>query len=324
MMRIMVTGGAGFGGAGLVRALLLAGHDVTVVDTTGPEEAWRLEEVMDHPHLHYRWQAIQDLRAQDVDGLDAVVHLAAQGDVPLGYTSPRYTAMQNIGGTVALLEAVRWCPSDRRPRMIYAGTAHELEAKPDQLPLTENSPLAPATPYGFSKAAGELACWAWHRSYGVPMTIMSNGVVVGPGMRRDIVFYHWFRQILADRPVVLHGGQQGRDVTYVDDVVQAWMAAIHAPLDQVNGQKFQVSYGEEHTMAELLEWCFAVARHRVDVLQSDYRPGEENMREAFSNEKARNILAYRPEVDPMLALTMTYQWVRQDIATGGGFHARWQ
>lgn len=309
-MKVLITGAAGFGASGLVARCLAAGDTVTAVDVIGPLEADKLQSVIDHPHLTYHWMALQDLRPDQVSGHDAVVHLAAQADVPMGFPSPRWTVEQNVLGTVNLLEAIRL--ADVRPtRVIYAGTAHELESDPPYLPMDEDLPLAPATPYGFSKAAGELAGWAWHRSYGIPITIMSNGVVIGPGMRRQIVFYFWLKHIAAGEPVILEGGQQGRDVTYVSDVVDAWWAALHAPAKAINGQKIQVSYGEEHTMEELLEQCFAIVGRRVPVIRKPYRLGEEGMREAFSIAKARRVLGYAPQVNAEEALRRTWAWIQE-------------
>lgn len=309
-MKILITGAAGFGASGLVKKCLDAGYQVTALDIVGPLEADKLAEVIHHPRLTYQWMALQDIRPDQVTGHDAVVHLAAQADVPMGFGSPRWTVEQNVMGTVNLLETIRL--ADQRPtRVIYAGTAHELESDPPYLPMDENLPLAPATPYGFSKAAGELAMWAWHRSYGIPITIMSNGVVIGPGMRKQIVFYFWLKAIAAGEPVILEGGQQGRDVTYVTDVVDAWWAALHAPATEIAGEKFQVSYGEEHTMTELLEMCFQVVGRRVPVIRKPYRLGEEGMRELFSIAKAQRVLGYQPRVNAEDALRRTWAWIQE-------------
>jgi nucleoside-diphosphate-sugar epimerase len=321
-MHVMVTGGAGFGGSGLVRRLLERGHRVTVVDVVPPSEAWRLRDLVLRwetawardprlaPDLRWLWKAVHDLEPEDLDGVELVVHMAAQADVPMGFTSPRWTAWQNVMGTLHLLETCAAWPHVRR--VILAGSAHELEAEPERLPMDETSPLEPATPYGFTKAAQELAFRAWARCYRVPVVVMSNGVVVGPGMRREIVFYKWFRRILEGVPVDLEGGDQTRDVTYVDDVVDAWIRVIEAG-PEVDGQKFQVSYGEEHSMRELLEWCFQIAGRRVPVVPRPYRPGERGMRECFSIAKARAILGYQPQVPPYEALRRTYAWVRDDL-----------
>ena len=305
--RVLVTGAAGFGGSGLVKALLARGYAVTGLDIVGPLHADSLRVEMSHPAFRYVWKSIQDIRPEDVSGHSTVVHMAAQADVPLGFDSPRYTFMQNVDGTISVLEAVRH--ADCVSRLLYAGSGNEV-GRPLYLPIDEAHPLTPHNPYAFSKAAAEMAVWAWHRAYGIPATVMSNGTVVGPNMRREIFIFKWLWNALHGEPIVVEGGKQTRDITYVDDVVNAWILAITAPEEVVAGRKFQVSYGEEHTVAELAGMCLEIARTDVSIRYTDYRPGEMGQREAFSIERARRELGYAPKVPPRESIALTAQWVR--------------
>ena len=305
--RAFITGAAGFGGSGLVRALLARGHSVTGLDIVAPLNADFLRDEMSHPAFRYVWKSIQDISPEDVSGHSILVHMAAQADVPLGFDSPRYTLMQNVEGTVAVLEAARHagCVS----KLVYAGSGNEV-GRPLYLPIDEDHPLTPHNPYAFSKAAAEMAVWAWHRAYGIPATVMSNGTVVGPNMRREIFIFKWLWNALHGEPIVVEGGKQTRDITYVDDVVEAWILAIDAPEEVVLGRKFQVSYGEEHNVAELAGMCLEIAQADVPIRYACYRPGEEGQREAFSIERARRDLGYAPKVPPREAIALTAQWVR--------------
>ena len=179
------------------------------------------------------------------------------------------------------------------------------------LPMDEEHPLTPHNPYGFSKAAAELAMWAWHRAYGIPTVVMSTGVVVGPSMRREVFIFKWLWNAMHSSPIVVEGGRQTRDLTYIDDVVQAWTLAVEAPADQVVGQKFYVEYGEEHTIEELAVMCRAVLGSDVPIDHVDYRPGEEGQREAFTTEKARRVLSYKPQFPPRQAISLTAEWIRR-------------
>ena len=87
-MRFMITGGSGFGGAGLVRALLDRDHEVTIVDIVAPSHADALSTEIEHPNLSYVWKSVHDLTPGDVDGHDILVHFAAQSDVPMSFPSP--------------------------------------------------------------------------------------------------------------------------------------------------------------------------------------------------------------------------------------------
>jgi nucleoside-diphosphate-sugar epimerase len=305
--RSLITGAAGFGGSGLARALLARGYGVTGLDVTPPAHARLLRRELSHPNFRYLWKSIQDIQPGDVAGHSVVAHLAAQPDTPLAFESPRYTVMQNVAGTVEVLEAVR--RAGGVSKVIFAGSGNEV-GRPDYIPMDEDHPLTPHNPYGFSKAAGELAMWAWHRAYGVPSIVMATGVVIGPEMRREVFIFKWLWNILHGQPIVVEGGQQTRDLTFIDDVVAAWTLAIEALEDLVVGEKFYVGYGEEHTVEELARMCQEAAGAPVSIEYTDYRPGEEGQREAFSNRKARTVLGYVPRVSPAEAIALTAGWMR--------------
>ena len=307
---ILITGAAGFGGSGLAKALLAKGHRVSGLDVVAPAHAGLLQEELSHPDFRYVWKSVQDIQPTDVKGHSVVAHLAAQPDTPMAFDSPRYTVMQNIGGTVELLEAVR--RAGGVSKVLFAASGNEL-GRPLYLPMDEDHPLTPHNPYGFSKAAAELAMWAWHRAYGIPSVVLSTGVVVGPNMRREVFIFKWLWNALHGRPIVVEGGQQTRDLTYIDDVIQGWMLAIEAPAEQVVGQKFYVGFGEEHTVEELAWICRAVTGSDVPVEYADYRPGEEGQREAFSAEKASRVLSYSPHFPPGQAISLTAGWIARTL-----------
>lgn len=304
-MRIIVTGAAGFGGSGLIKRLLAENHSVTAVDITGPYQSSNLSDLQFHEKLNYYWMSIHDITCDIISGHEVLIHLAAEANVPMGFTSPRWTTYQNVDGTVSLLES---CRDANLKKVIYAGSGNEW-GRPQYLPIDENHPLTPHNPYAFSKAAAELAFWAWHRAYNIPVVVMSNGVVSGPGMRKDIFIYRWLKNIIINQPIILEGGEQTRDVTYVDDVVDAWIKVVDAPEQSVVGEKFQVSYGTELTLFDILELCFKVTGKRVNVIKNDYRPGEKGQREQFTNEKARRVLGYKPRITPAENIKRTYEWM---------------
>jgi len=307
-MKILITGGAGFAGAGLAKKMLYAGNEVTVVDIVSPHMAWALMEVIDDPKLTYKWKAIRDLEESDLEGQEVVVHLAAQADVPMGITSPRWTVSENVGEIIALLEVCRKVKGIKK--IIYAGSGNEF-GRPKYLPIDEKHPLTPHNPYAFSKAAAEMAMWTYKRCYGTPVTVMSNGAVLGPGMRRDIFVFIWLRALIKGLPLRLEGGDQTRDLTYVSDVMDAWSLVINAPVDKVNNEKFQVSYGQEIPVNDIMDMCIEIADESpVKIDEVEHRPGEKGQRELFTNQKARDILGYNPKISPEKGIKLTYEWMK--------------
>ncbi len=305
--RVLITGAAGFGGSGLARALLDRGYGVTGLDVTPPGHAGLLRRELSNPGFRYLWKSVQDIQPRDMDGHSVVVHLAAQPDAPLAFESPRYTVMQNVEGAVALLEAVRH--ADCISKLLFAGSGNEI-GRASYLPIDEDHPLTPHNPYGFSKAAAEMALGAWRLAYGVPSIVMSTGVVIGPNMRREVFIFKWLWNALHGKPIVVEGGKQTRDLAFIDDVLRAWTLAIQAPAEKVVGQKFFVGSGQEHSIDDLARICRDAVGSGVPIEYAAYRPGEEGHREDFSIEKARRVLDYNPEVSPKQAVALTAEWVR--------------
>ena len=306
-IRVLVTGAAGFGGSRLARALLALGYAVTGLDIVPPGHADLLHRELPNPGFDYLWKSIQDIQPMDVEGHSVVVHMAAQPDAPLAFESPRYTVMQNIEGTVALLEAVRnaGCVS----KLMFAGSGNEI-GRAAYLPIDEDHPLTPHNPYGFSKAAAEMALEAWHRAYGVPSVVLRTGVVIGPNMRREVFIFKWLWNALHGVPIVVEGGKQTRDVAFIDDVVRGWTLAIRAPAEKIVGRKFFVGSGQEHSVEELARMCRDAVGSDVPIEYVGYRPGEEGHREAFSMERAQSVLGYVPRVSSLEAIALTAEWVR--------------
>ncbi len=303
MKKVLITGGAGFAGSGLAKALIeKGGYQVTILDILAPLHAETLLPLLDARKITYLWKSVQDIKPEDVKGNDIVVHLAAAADVPLGHTSPIWNTYENIIGTQSVCEA---CKDSGITKLIYAGSGNEF-GRPVYLPIDEKHPLTPHNPYSFSKAAAELCMWTYQRCYGLPITIMSNGAVCGKGMRREIFIYKWLRNIRHSWPCVLEGGDQTRDLTHVDDVLKAWMAVVEAPVEKVVGEKFQVSYGEEVTVRDLLQTCFEVTGKNTGIIQRPHRPGELGQREYFDNSKARQVLGYNPVIDYREAIRRTW------------------
>lgn len=304
-MRILITGINGFGGSGIAKRLLEEGHSVRGMDTVAPSHATLLDDVIDQ--IDYRWKSIFDIGRKDVSDCDVVLHFAAQADVPMCFISSTWTVYNNVMGTVCVLEACRKVRDLQK--FILASSANAVQ-RPTYFPIDAEHPPNPSNPYGASKGAQELMAWAWYRSFGVPICIYRNGIIYGENMRREIFIFKWLWNILHDKPCILEGGDQTRDPTYVTDTLDSWMLGIEAEPEKIVGQVFQVSYGKEYKIKEILLECMKVCNKTVPVIKKHYRPGEKGMREYFDISKAKKLLGYDPKVPLDEGLRLTVKWIK--------------
>jgi len=289
-MKVLITGGNGFGGVGLGRNLEKRGHDVTILDIISPNASY-LVDLIDAGRIKYIWKATHDIQPKDIEGQDVVCNFAAQADVPMGHVSPIWTGLENVMGTIPVLEAVRkvgvW-------KFIQPSTGN-VYGRPIYLPIDEKHPLTPHNPYSASKVAQEMYVWAYSRCYGIPVIIFRNGIVYGPGMRRDIFLYIWIKNLLQGKPIIIEGGKQTRDPCYATDTVDVWTAGVESKDPAIIGESFQVSKGDEYTVEDIAGKL--LNRLPGSVKYTRYRPGEEGQRECFNINKAKIMLGYNPKID---------------------------
>jgi UDP-glucose 4-epimerase len=287
-MRALVTGGAGFIGSHLVDALLDAGHEVAVVDHLARGHTDNLAGAIP--------RGIDLIRADvtDVAAMaaactrtlpDAIFHLAAQIDVRRSVADPSTDAHVNVGGTAAVLEAARLSGS---PRVLLASTAG-VYGDPADVPTSEDSPVAPLSPYGASKAAAETYMDLFARLHGLSTLSLRMSNVYGP--RQDPhgesgVVAIFAGAAVEDRPVTIYGqGRQTRDYVYVADVVAAFVAAGSSSAKGV----LNIATGVETSVVDLAE-LLGVATELAPP-----RAGEID-RSALRTERARAQLGWEPRV----------------------------
>jgi UDP-glucose 4-epimerase len=230
-MRALVTGGAGFIGSNLVDALLARGDEVAIVDdlSTGRRENLNgaLEAGAELIEADIRDRAAID-RAAAEHGPEVVFHLAAQIDVRKSIADPAFDASVNVGGTANVLEAARLAGT-RRVVFVSTGGAIYGEGEGQALPLGEDTPAEPLSPYGQSKFAAEGYLALYERLYGVSGVSLRLGNVYGP--RQDplgeagVIAIFCGKLRSGGRPTVFGDGKQTRDYIYAGDVVAAALAA---------------------------------------------------------------------------------------------------
>lgn len=245
-MHTLVTGGAGFIGSTLVDRLVRDGHEVVVLDDLRRGRRNNLHAALATGRCTLREIDIMDpdLATSLVEARpDVVFHLAAQVDVRASVADPLLDATQNILATVNLAEAAR--RSDTR-KIVFASSGGSIYGAPEQLPVSESAPVSPRSPYAASKACAEVYLNMYRELYGLDCTHLALANVYGP--RQDPngeagVVAIFASALLAGRPTSIFGdGGNTRDYVYIDDVVDALVAASG---ERGGGQRYNIGTGRQ-------------------------------------------------------------------------------
>jgi UDP-glucose 4-epimerase len=300
-MHVLITGGCGFIGANLVAKLQQ--HDGLALRVLDNESLGRREH-LDPFGGEFVAGDIRDAGTLDaaLDGIDAVVHLAADTRVMDSIENPSRNFDVNVNGTLALLEAMR---ARGIRRLINASTGGAIVGEVEP-PVHEGLVPRPASPYGASKLAVEGYCSAYSASYGLQALSLRFSNVYGPrSFHKGSVVAAFFRRILEQAPIVVYGdGTQVRDYVFVGDLCDGIVAALTSEVSGVN----QLASGKPVRLNELIDAMRrVVAPHEVVVEYRDFRAGEVYATYCDIS-KARRELNYDPKTTLMDGLADTWAW----------------
>jgi UDP-glucose 4-epimerase len=316
-MRALVTGGAGFIGSTLVDRLIADGHEVIVVDDLSTGRIENLAKAFESGRVEHVKVDIAgpELERTVVESRPEVVHhLAAQIDVRHSVADPVTDARVNVVGSLKVASAAARAGCRRLVFAASGGTAYG-EPHPDSLPVTETTPGSVTSPYGVAKRAVEDYLGTFQQLYGLETVSLRLGNVYGP--RQDPhgeagVVAIFCNNLLASKPVVVYGdGGQTRDYVYVDDVIEAFVAAGTRP--GAAGHRFNIGSGAETSVLELYQTLCKVTGFGPEPSFAPARPGELR-RVALDPSLAERVLGWRATTPLLDGLDRTWSWV----ATAGG------
>jgi len=222
MMRVLVTGGAGFIGSHIVDRLVDEGYKVRVVDNLS---SGRTENLRRHTDSNAIELVIADLKdpqtaLRSVENVDAVFHFAANPEVRVSSIDPETHFNENIVATFNLLEAMR----KKSVREIVFASSSSVYGEPDEIPVDENAPIKPVSVYGASKASCETLIHAYSKLYMIKAVILRYANVVGPRLRHGVIWDLINKLIKNPKELeILGDGRQIRSYIYIDDAVEATM-----------------------------------------------------------------------------------------------------
>jgi UDP-glucose 4-epimerase len=311
-MRYLVTGGAGFIGSNTVEELVRRGHSVVVLDDLSAGKEENLAEV--RTKITFIKGTITDLEVvrRAVQEADYVLHLAARTSVPRSVKDPIETNRANVDGTLNVLVAAR---DAKVKRVVFAASSSAYGETPT-LPKIETMQPAPISPYGVSKFVGELYAQVFGRCYGLENVSLRYFNVFGPrqdpGSPYSGVLSKFITAFLEDRqPVVFGDGEQSRDFTYIENVVQANLLACEAA--NASGKVFNIGTGARVTLNQTLRLLEQIAGKRMEAKYDPPRDGDIRDSQADISQ-SRQILGYDPQVGFEEGLRRTFEWYRDAYA----------
>lgn len=301
-MRCLVTGVAGFVGSHLAERLLKDGHSVCGIDAFIDYYPRLIKErnltaLRDYHDFHFIEGNLLDVSLPALlQGVDWVFHQAAQAGVRAswGHEFARYVNC-NVLATQLLLEAASEQAKRGAPvqRIVYASSS-SVYGDTLALPVCEETPTQPLSPYGMTKLAAEHLCTLYHRNFGLPTVSLRYFTVYGPRQRPDMAFHRFCKAVIQREPLHIFGdGTQTRDFTYVSDIVEANIRAATA--EGVIGEVMNIAGGSRVNLHDVMQLLGEVSNLPVEVSFAEKQHGD--VRDTYADtSKAARLLGYAPAV----------------------------
>ena len=311
-MKVLVTGGGGFIGSNLVRALVERGDDVRVLDNFSTGNRTNLAELAnDVEVVEGELRSYERVHAA-TRGVEVVFHQGALPSVPRSVQDPLTTSAVNVEGTLNVLLAAR----DEGVRRVVCASSSSVYGNSGTLPRLETANPDPISPYGVSKLAAERYCVSFSRVYPLETVALRYFNVFGPNQdptsQYAAVVPRFITGIADGHSVAVYGdGEQRRDFTYVDNVVEANVAAAHT--EGVSGAVLNVATGRPTTVNELAETIGSLLGRSVERDEQPERTGD--VRDSWADvTRARELLGWEPRIGLEEGLRLAAEFFLQRTA----------
>ena len=313
MKHVLITGGAGFIGSNLVKALLDKG-DVKITCIDNFDDFYSREQKernLDAFGNDKNFKLIEgDIREASsyhkIDNdVDTIIHLAAKAGVRPSIKNPVLYLDVNIRGTQMLLEYARL----RSVRQFVFASSSSVYGINNNVPWQENEHLMPISPYASTKLSGEMLGHVYSHLYGIRFLALRFFTVYGPSQRPDLAIHKFFKSILNDQPIPVFGdGSSSRDYTYVDDVVKGIVGAMD--YDASAFEIINIGNNKTVTLTGLITAIEKVCDKKAIIDRQPEQPGDVP-RTCADISKAKQLLGYNPSTELIPGLVEFYEWFRE-------------
>jgi len=309
----LVTGGAGFIGSQLVRALL---NDkdlrISIIDNFDPFYSRQIKLLNTdgfekHQQIVLLDRNLDDLSAFELQKIlpqkvDVIIHLAAKADVRPSINDPLSYQCTNILGTQMLLDFAK----ETAVKQFVFASSSSVYGVNENLPWNEEQKLLPISPYAMTKLSGEMAGHVFSSLYGIRFIALRFFTVYGPSQRPDLAIHKFVKSILKDEPITMYGdGSTSRDYTYVDDIVQGVLSAIN--YDQSNFEIINLGNSDAVSLKDLIKNLEEVVGKKAVIDQQPEQIGDVPRTYADIS-KAKRLLNYQPTTHLKDGLKNFYDW----------------
>jgi nucleoside-diphosphate-sugar epimerase len=313
MAKYLITGIAGFIGSSLARALVERGEEVRGVDNYLTGKTANLAGYYDQ--IDFREVDLRDPSAirTACEGIEYILHIGALPSVPLSVAHPEPSHRCNVEGTFNVLEGAR---AEGVRRIVYAASSSAYGNQP-VLPSKESMRPMPISPYAVQKLVGEYYMSSYWQVYGLETVSLRYFNVFGPRQGADSpysgVLAKFIQQMLeGTRPTIFGTGDQGRDFTYIDNVIAANLLACAAPAEKVAGKVFNTACGGQYTLKQIYQLLAKLTGFDLPPLYAKSRTGDILHSQADIS-AAAEAFGYRPLVGVEEGLQRTVEWYRETL-----------
>lgn len=312
---VAVTGAGGFIGSHLVEALLGRGAHVRAMvryNSRGSQGAleWVSQEVVSAVEVVAGDIRDAESAAELVAGCDVVLHLGAQIAIPYSYVNPRDYFETNVLGTLNLLQAIR---AGSMSHFVHTSTS-EVYGNAQEFPITVSHPVRAQSPYAASKIGADQLALSFHRSFGLPVTVLRPFNTYGPRQSARAVIPTIIAQALKGGTIRIGSLDPRRDLTFVSDTVGGFIAAAEA--DAGRGEVLQLGTGHDVSIGDLIETVQSLLGRELEVVQEERRirpEMSEVMRLVSDPSRMTELTGWRPERSLRDGLEETMRWIEAHL-----------